>query len=88
MYAPVNAMALHRRYTDVSIRPESWWSSLWRWRVKPGERLRIASREGKPGEKVVFDKVLLFGGDGAAKVGSPEVTGARGPRVLGAVYPA
>jgi peptide/nickel transport system substrate-binding protein len=39
VYAPVNAMALHRRYTDVSIRPESWWSSLWRWRVKPGERL-------------------------------------------------
>jgi large subunit ribosomal protein L21 len=45
--------------------------------VKPGERLRVASREGKPGEKVVFDKVLLFGGDGAAKVGSPEVAGAR-----------
>jgi len=45
VYAPVNAMALHRRYTDVSIRPESWWSSLWRWRVKPGERL---PRDGTP----------------------------------------
>jgi peptide/nickel transport system substrate-binding protein len=39
VYAPVSAMALHRRYADVVVRPESWWSSLWRWRVRPGERL-------------------------------------------------
>lgn len=39
VYAPVTAMAVHRRYADVEVRPESWWSSLWRWRVRPGERL-------------------------------------------------
>ena len=39
IYAPVTAMAVHRRYADVAVRPESWWSSLWRWRVRPGERL-------------------------------------------------
>ena len=45
--------------------------------VKPGERLRCALRTEEPGSKVVFDHVLLTGGDGATQVGSPEVAGAR-----------
>jgi large subunit ribosomal protein L21 len=46
--------------------------------VKAGERLRIASRAGEVGSKLVFDKVLAVGGGtGAAKVGVPEVAGAR-----------
>lgn len=45
--------------------------------VKPGERLRLASREEKPGDKVVFDRVLLLGGDAGTTIGAPEVKGAR-----------
>jgi peptide/nickel transport system substrate-binding protein len=39
MYAPVNAMVIHRRYADVAIRPESYWSAVWRWRVASGRQL-------------------------------------------------
>ena len=45
--------------------------------VKPGERLRLASRGEKPGDKVVFDQVLLVGGEGGTTVGAPQVAGAR-----------
>lgn len=31
MYAPIYVYAVHRRYSNVSIRPESSWISLWRW---------------------------------------------------------
>jgi len=45
--------------------------------VKPGERLRLASRTEKPGDKVVFDRVLLVGGESGTTLGAPEVKGAR-----------
>jgi large subunit ribosomal protein L21 len=44
--------------------------------VKPGERVRLASRAGAPGDKVVFDHVLLVGGDSPV-AGAPKVSGAR-----------
>jgi large subunit ribosomal protein L21 len=51
--------------------------------VKAGERVRVDLRDGAPGDKVVFDRVLLYRGDGdAAGVvfptdGSPAIDGAR-----------
>ncbi len=33
MYAPVYVYAVHARYRDVVIRPESSWIALWRWSV-------------------------------------------------------
>ena len=44
--------------------------------VKPGERVRLDLRDGAPGDKVVFDQVLLVGGgEGPAKSGVPKVAG-------------
>ncbi|HEX6107269.1 MAG TPA: ABC transporter substrate-binding protein, partial [Gemmatimonadales bacterium] len=34
LYAPVYVYAVHRRYQDVVIRPESSWLALWRWSVR------------------------------------------------------
>jgi large subunit ribosomal protein L21 len=49
--------------------------------VRPGERVRLASREGaKAGDRVVFDDVLFVGGDGAKEGGD-----ASGARVEGTV---
>jgi large subunit ribosomal protein L21 len=46
--------------------------------VRPGERVRIAARDGAPGDKVVFDTVLLLGGgDDGPKSGTPSLSGAR-----------
>jgi len=51
--------------------------------VKPGQRVRIDKRDGAPGDKVTFDKVLLIsggdtsgGGEGGVRLGSPVVAGA------------
>ncbi len=45
------------------------------YRVAQGDRLKIEKLEAKPGETVSFE-VLLVGGEGEAKVGSPTVAGA------------
>ncbi len=39
LYTLTNAMALHRRYTNVSIRPESWWGNLWQWSIDPAQAI-------------------------------------------------
>jgi peptide/nickel transport system substrate-binding protein len=39
LFAPANAMALHARFTDVTVHPESPWAGLWRWRVRPGRQI-------------------------------------------------
>jgi len=46
MFAPTNVAVIHRRYDNVTLRPESMWSSLWRWRVTPGRQ--IARDRGSP----------------------------------------
>ena len=44
--------------------------------VSEGERVRIDRLDAKAGDKVVFDRVLLLGGEGGVKVGTPVVDGA------------
>ncbi len=39
LYATVNGTAVHRRFTNVTIRPESAWSTVWQWRLRPGQAL-------------------------------------------------
>jgi large subunit ribosomal protein L21 len=46
--------------------------------VREGDRIRIDHREGKPGDELIFSKVLLIsGGVGGPKIGTPEIDGAR-----------
>jgi peptide/nickel transport system substrate-binding protein len=37
--APINRVAVHRRYTNVIIRPSKAWTHLWQWRVAEGAAL-------------------------------------------------
>lgn len=45
------------------------------YRVTQGDRLKVEKLDGDIGAKISFD-VLLVGGEGEAKVGSPTVAGA------------
>jgi large subunit ribosomal protein L21 len=45
------------------------------YRVAKGDRLKVEKLDGDVGGKVAFE-VLLVGGDGEAKVGTPTVSGA------------
>ena len=46
-------------------------------RVAEGETLRLERLKAAPGDEVVFDRVLLVGGDGDVRVGQPLVAGCR-----------
>lgn len=46
------------------------------YRVSEGDRLRVETLKGDIGQKIVFEKVLMIGGDDAAKVGTPTLEGA------------
>jgi large subunit ribosomal protein L21 len=46
------------------------------YRVEQGDKLRVEKLAGNVGDKVVFDKVLLVGGE-ALKVGHPLLAGAK-----------
>ena len=37
--AQVPVVAVHRRFTNVTLRPESLWANLWMWSVRPGQQL-------------------------------------------------
>lgn len=37
--SPVTLFAVHTRYRNVTIRPESFYSSIWRWSVDPARRI-------------------------------------------------
>ena len=39
LYAPSAPMALHTRFDQVTVNPDSYWSSLWRWRIRRGQEL-------------------------------------------------
>ena len=45
-------------------------------RVEEGDRVRVNTIAGEPGDKVTLDNVLLVGQDGDTKVGTPKVEGA------------
>ena len=46
------------------------------YRVAQGDTLRVETLDAKPGETVVFDEVLMLGGDQPV-VGKPTVQGAK-----------
>lgn len=46
------------------------------YRVAKGQNLRVEKVAGKPGDKVVFDQVLMLGGD-EPTIGKPMVSGAK-----------
>jgi len=61
-------------------------------RAAAGDSVEVERREAKPGDEIVFDQVLLVGGD-ESKIGNPTVAGAkvvavvdgesRGPKLQG-----
>jgi large subunit ribosomal protein L21 len=46
------------------------------YRVAEGEWVRVEKLAGDVGAQVVFDRVLMLGGEGAAKIGRPSLGGA------------
>ena len=46
------------------------------YRVAVGDTIIVEKLDGDAGDEVTFEKVLLVGGEGAAKVGAPYVDGA------------
>ena len=46
-------------------------------RVEPGDVVSVELLEGEPGQRIELTDVLLVGGEGALKVGTPTVEGAR-----------
>jgi len=46
-------------------------------RVEPGATVRLESLEGKVGDKVSLDEVLLVNDDGKVKIGTPVVKGVK-----------
>ncbi len=47
------------------------------YRVAPGDRLRVEKLPGERGATVTFDNVLMVGGEGAARVGTPVLAGVK-----------
>jgi large subunit ribosomal protein L21 len=47
------------------------------FRVREGDRIRVDRRDGRPGDELIFPKVLLIAGEsGSATIGAPAVDGA------------
>jgi large subunit ribosomal protein L21 len=46
------------------------------YRVSVGDRLAVEKLDAEPGSDIVFDRVLLVGGNGSTTVGTPLVNGA------------
>ena len=47
------------------------------YRVQEGDRFRVERLEAEPGGEVVFDKVLMVGGDDGVRFGTPYLSDAR-----------
>lgn len=47
------------------------------YRVSEGDVVKVEKLSGDIGDKVVLDKVLFIGGDGAVKIGAPLVANAK-----------
>ena len=46
------------------------------YKVAEGEKARVEKLTGEVGQEINFDKILLVGGDGQPKIGTPLVEGA------------
>jgi len=46
------------------------------YRVKVGDRISVERLPAESGGDITFDRVLLLGGDGSTRVGTPTVSGA------------
>ncbi len=46
------------------------------YRVSPGGSVRVEKLAGEVGSKVTLDEVLMIGGEGDVKIGTPTVDGA------------
>jgi large subunit ribosomal protein L21 len=46
-------------------------------RVEPGEAVRVEKLEGAVGDKIELSEVLLVGGEGDPRIGTPLVDGAK-----------
>ena len=46
------------------------------YRVSPGGSVRVEKLAGEVGSKVTLDEVLMVGGEGDVKIGTPKVDGA------------
>jgi large subunit ribosomal protein L21 len=54
------------------------------YKVEPGEELKVEKLEGKVGDEVLFDKVLLVSKEGNLKVGQPVLKSAKvAARIIG-----
>jgi large subunit ribosomal protein L21 len=61
-------------------------------RVEVGDVVHVDRREGEVGGEIVFDRVLMIGGQGDVRIGAPTVEGAhvrasvvsqdRGPKII------
>lgn len=47
------------------------------YKVAPGQKIKIEKLEGKEGDKITLDEVLLMADDKEAKIGQPKVEGAK-----------
>ncbi|MEZ4467157.1 MAG: 50S ribosomal protein L21 [bacterium] len=47
------------------------------YRVAEGQTLRVEKLPGDAGDTVTLDDVLLLGGDGETRIGTPKIEGAR-----------
>lgn len=62
------------------------------YRVAPDQLVTVERLDGEPGSSVTLEDVLMVGGDGAVKIGTPVLAGAsvtaevveqtRGPKVI------
>jgi large subunit ribosomal protein L21 len=46
-------------------------------RVEPGASVRVEKLEGQVGDEIALDEVLMIGGEGDLRIGTPLVDGAR-----------
>src|SRR5262245_21402571 len=47
------------------------------YRVEPGQRVRVEKLAGSVGDAVELGEVLLIGGEGSPRIGTPLVSGAK-----------
>lgn len=47
------------------------------YKVAEGDRIAIDLRQAAPGDVIAFDKILLYGNENDARVGTPTVEGAK-----------